>query len=181
MTSTTSPWSRVKSRAKTTCWCGCIPNASPATSSTRSAAIAASSSRTRFGGSTRREEGLDTVEANMKLGLPADLRDYGIGAQILVDLGLTSIRLLTNNPRKIVGLEGYGLTVTDQVPIEHEPSTHNRDYLRAKKQRLGHLLHHQGLALDEEMILEERIQDRERSAADPYGHGPAPRRGERGA
>jgi len=127
------------------------------------------------------EEGLDTVEANMKLGLPADLRDYGIGAQILVDLGLTSIRLLTNNPRKIVGLEGYGLTVTDQVPIEHEPSTHNRDYLRAKKQRLGHLLHHQGLALDEEMILEERIQDRERSAADPYGHGPAPRRGERGA
>jgi 3,4-dihydroxy 2-butanone 4-phosphate synthase / GTP cyclohydrolase II len=127
------------------------------------------------------EEGLDTVEANMKLGLPADLRDYGIGAQILVDLGLSSIRLLTNNPKKIVGLEGYGLTVTDQIPIEQQPGVHNREYLRAKKQRLGHLLHHQGLALDEEMILEERIHDRERSASDPYGEGPAPRRGERGA
>ncbi len=106
------------------------------------------------------EEGLDTVDANMKLGLPADLRDYGIGAQILVDLGLSSIRLLTNNPKKIVGLEGYGLTVTDQIPIEHAPGQHNRDYLRAKKDRLGHLLHHQGLALDEEMIHEERVQDR---------------------
>jgi 3,4-dihydroxy 2-butanone 4-phosphate synthase / GTP cyclohydrolase II len=108
------------------------------------------------------EEGLDTVDANMKLGLPADLRDYGIGAQILVDLGLTSIRLLTNNPKKIVGLEGYGLTVTDQIPIEHAPGEHNRDYLRAKKERMGHLLHHQGLALDEEMIHEERIHDRQR-------------------
>jgi 3,4-dihydroxy 2-butanone 4-phosphate synthase / GTP cyclohydrolase II len=125
------------------------------------------------------EEGLDTVDANMKLGLPADLRDYGIGAQILVDLGLTSIRLLTNNPKKIVGLEGYGLMVTDQVPIEHPPGEHNRDYLRAKKERLGHMLHHQGLALDEEMIHEERVQDRERAlaeGADPYGQGPAPRR-----
>ena len=123
------------------------------------------------------EEGLDTVDANMKLGLPADLRDYGIGAQILVDLGLSSIRLLTNNPKKIVGLEGYGLTVTDQVPIEHPPGEHNRDYLRAKKERLGHMLHHQGLALDEEMIHEERVQDRERALAenvDPYGQGPAP-------
>jgi 3,4-dihydroxy 2-butanone 4-phosphate synthase/GTP cyclohydrolase II len=125
------------------------------------------------------EEGLDTVDANMKLGLPADLRDYGIGAQILVDLGLSSIRLLTNNPKKIVGLEGYGLTVTDQVPIEHAPGEHNRAYLRAKKERLGHMLHHQGLALDEEMIHEERVQDRERAlaeGADPYGQGPAPRR-----
>jgi 3,4-dihydroxy 2-butanone 4-phosphate synthase/GTP cyclohydrolase II len=125
------------------------------------------------------EGGLDTVDANMKLGLPADLRDYGIGAQILVDLGLSSIRLLTNNPRKIVGLEGYGLTVTDQVPIEQAPGEHNRDYLRAKKERLGHALHHQGLALDEEMIHEERVQDRERALAegtDPYGEGPAPRR-----
>jgi 3,4-dihydroxy 2-butanone 4-phosphate synthase/GTP cyclohydrolase II len=125
------------------------------------------------------ETGLDTVDANIELGLPADLRDYGIGAQILVDLGLSSIRLLTNNPKKIVGLEGYGLTVTDQVPIEHEPGEHNRAYLRAKKERLGHMLHHQGLALDEEMIHEERVQDRERALAetsDPYGQGPAPRR-----
>jgi len=124
------------------------------------------------------EEGLDTVDANMKLGLPADLRDYGIGAQILVDLGLTSIRLLTNNPKKIVGLEGYGLTVTDQVPIEHPATAHNRDYLRAKAQRLGHLLHHQGLALDEEMIREERAHDRERARerhdGDVYGEGHEP-------
>ena len=111
------------------------------------------------------EEGLDTVDANLELGMPADLRDYGIGAQILVDLGLTSIRLLTNNPKKIVGLEGYGLRVTDQVPIEHAPGDHNAAYLRAKAQRLGHLLHHQGLALDEEMIQEERIQDRERAGS----------------
>jgi 3,4-dihydroxy 2-butanone 4-phosphate synthase/GTP cyclohydrolase II len=109
------------------------------------------------------EEGLDTVDANLELGMPADLRDYGIGAQILVDLGLTSIRLLTNNPKKIVGLEGYGLRVTDQIPIEHPPGEHNTDYLRAKAQRLGHLLHHQGLALDEEMIQRERISDRERA------------------
>jgi 3,4-dihydroxy 2-butanone 4-phosphate synthase / GTP cyclohydrolase II len=108
------------------------------------------------------EQGLDTVDANIELGLPADLRDYGIGAQILVDLGLSSIRLLTNNPKKIVGLEGYGLTVTDQIPIQHPPTEHNRDYLRAKRDRMGHLLHHQGLALDEEMIHEEQRQDRER-------------------
>jgi len=108
------------------------------------------------------EEGLDTVDANLQLGMPADLRDYGIGAQILVDLGLSSIRLLTNNPKKIVGLEGYGLQVTDQIPIEHPAGDHNRDYLRAKAQKLGHLLHHQGLALDEEMIQQERRTDRER-------------------
>ena len=124
------------------------------------------------------EEGRDTVDANLELGLPADLRDYGIGAQILVDLGLSSIRLLTNNPKKIVGLEGYGLAVTDQVPIQHAANTHNVAYLRAKKERLGHLLHHQGLALDEEMIHEERVLDRERAAAeedaDLYGQGPAP-------
>jgi 3,4-dihydroxy 2-butanone 4-phosphate synthase/GTP cyclohydrolase II len=102
------------------------------------------------------EEGLDTVEANLKLGLPADLRDYGIGAQILVDLGLSSIRILTNNPKKIIGLEGYGLSVSDQVPIEHAPNPHNAAYLRAKKERMGHTLHHQGLALDEEMLHEEQ-------------------------
>jgi 3,4-dihydroxy 2-butanone 4-phosphate synthase / GTP cyclohydrolase II len=110
------------------------------------------------------EEGLDTVEANLKLGLPADLRDYGIGAQILVDLGLTSIRILTNNPKKIRGLEGYGLSVTAQIPIEHVPNPHNESYLRAKKDRMGHTLHHQGLNLDEELLHSEREHDRERGA-----------------
>jgi 3,4-dihydroxy 2-butanone 4-phosphate synthase/GTP cyclohydrolase II len=106
------------------------------------------------------EEGLDTVDANLRLGLPADLRDYGIGAQILVDLGLSSIRILTNNPKKISGLAGYGLSVADQVPIEHVANPHNVDYLRAKRERMGHTLHHQGLALDEEMLHEEYEQDR---------------------
>jgi 3,4-dihydroxy 2-butanone 4-phosphate synthase / GTP cyclohydrolase II len=105
------------------------------------------------------EEGADTVEANLKLGLPADLRDYGIGAQILVDLGLTSIRILTNNPKKIHGLEGYGLSVAEQVPIEAVPNAHNEQYLRAKRDKLGHILHHQGLALDEEMIHDEEERD----------------------
>jgi 3,4-dihydroxy 2-butanone 4-phosphate synthase/GTP cyclohydrolase II len=105
------------------------------------------------------EEGADTVEANLKLGLPADLRDYGIGAQILGDLGLTSIRILTNNPKKIVGLEGYGLSVSEQVPIESAPNAHNEDYLRAKRDKMGHTLHHQGLALDEEMIHDEEERD----------------------
>ncbi|HEX3830818.1 MAG TPA: bifunctional 3,4-dihydroxy-2-butanone-4-phosphate synthase/GTP cyclohydrolase II [Solirubrobacteraceae bacterium] len=108
------------------------------------------------------EEGFDTVDANLKLGLPADLRDYGIGAQILVDLGLTSIRILTNNPKKISGLAGYGLSVADQIPIEHAPNLHNAAYLRAKAEKLGHTLHHQGLALDEEMLEEEHEHDRER-------------------
>src|SRR5205809_5071497 len=84
------------------------------------------------------EEGADTVEANLKLGLPADLRDYGIGAQILGDLGLTSIRILTNNPKKIVGLEGYGLSVTAQIPIQHLPNPHTEAYLRAKMERMVH-------------------------------------------
>jgi 3,4-dihydroxy 2-butanone 4-phosphate synthase / GTP cyclohydrolase II len=108
------------------------------------------------------EQGLDTVDANLELGLPADLRDYGIGAQILVDLGLTSIRLLTNNPKKIRGLEGYGLRVSDQIPIQHLPNPHNEAYLRAKRERMGHSLHHQGLPLDEEMLHEEALEDRTR-------------------
>jgi 3,4-dihydroxy 2-butanone 4-phosphate synthase/GTP cyclohydrolase II len=112
------------------------------------------------------ENGFDTVDANLELGLPADLRDYGIGAQILVDLGLRSIRILTNNPKKIVGLEGYGLTVTDQIPIEQLPGEHNRDYLRAKRDKLGHTLHHQGLPLDEDMFREERQTDRRRKVAE---------------
>jgi len=106
------------------------------------------------------EGGLDTVDANLELGLPADLRDYGIGAQILVDLGLRKIRILTNNPKKIVGMEGYGLEVTDQIPIEQVPGEHNRDYLRTKRDRLGHMLHHQGLPLDEELFHDEREADR---------------------
>jgi len=101
------------------------------------------------------EEGLDTVEANERLGLPADLRDFGIGAQILVDLGLSSIRILTNNPKKIHALEGYGLTVTDQIPIEEAPNPENVAYLRAKREKLGHTLHHQGLDLDGELLLRE--------------------------
>ena len=105
------------------------------------------------------EEGLDTVDANLKLGLPADLRDYGIGAQILGDLGLTSIRILTNNPKKIIGLEGYGLSVTEQVPIQSVSNPHNEEYLRTKRDRLGHTLHHQGLALDEELIHSEHLDD----------------------
>ena len=108
------------------------------------------------------EEGLDTVDANLRLGLPADLRDYGIGAQILTDLGLTSIRILTNNPKKISGLAGYGLSVSDQLPIEHVSNPHNEAYLRAKRDRLGHTLHHQGLAFDEEMLHDEQEQDRQR-------------------
>jgi len=105
------------------------------------------------------EDGFDTVDANLKLGLPADLRDYGIGAQILGDLGLSSIRILTNNPKKIVGLEGYGLSVSEQVPIQAVPNPHNEEYLRAKRDRLGHTLHHQGLALDEELLFEEHRND----------------------
>jgi 3,4-dihydroxy 2-butanone 4-phosphate synthase/GTP cyclohydrolase II len=86
------------------------------------------------------ERGLDTVEANLKLGYKMDLREYGLGAQILVDLGLKTIRLLTNNPRKIVGLEGYGLEVIEQVPIRVAPNRHNARYLRAKREKMGHLV-----------------------------------------
>ncbi len=107
------------------------------------------------------DKGLDTVDANLELGLPVDLRDYGIGAQILVDLGLSSIRILTNNPKKIRGLEGYGLSVTDQIPIVHAANPHNEAYLRAKRDRLGHSLHHQGLPLDEQMVHDEHVHDRE--------------------
>ena len=86
------------------------------------------------------DNGLDTVEANESLGFPADLRDYGIGAQILVDLGLTNIRLLTNNPKKVVGLEGYGLRVVETLPIITKPTPINIDYLKTKQSKLGHLL-----------------------------------------
>ncbi|HVO54020.1 MAG TPA: bifunctional 3,4-dihydroxy-2-butanone-4-phosphate synthase/GTP cyclohydrolase II [Solirubrobacterales bacterium] len=88
------------------------------------------------------EGGRDTVDANLELGLPADLRDYGIGAQILGDLGLSSIRILTNNPKKVIGLEGYGLSINALVPIRPTPNPHNAAYLSAKRDRLGHSLEH---------------------------------------
>jgi 3,4-dihydroxy 2-butanone 4-phosphate synthase / GTP cyclohydrolase II len=122
------------------------------------------------------EDGLDTVDANLKLGLPADLRDYGIGAQILVDLGLSSIRILTNNPKKIHGMEGYGLSVSEQVPIQPIPNPHNEAYLRAKRDKLGHTLHHQGLPLDEELIHDEHQKQAEREALGlREGEEPEPR------
>ena len=86
------------------------------------------------------EQGFDTIEANRKLGYPMDLREYGLGAQILCDLGLKTIRLLTNNPKKIVGLEGYGLEIVEQVPIRIKPNPHNEKYLRVKREKLGHLI-----------------------------------------
>ncbi len=86
------------------------------------------------------DDGMVTVEANQALGFPADLRDYGIGAQILVDLGVKQIRLLTNNPRKIVGLEGHGLSVVERVPIKIQHNAKNENYLKTKKDKLGHIL-----------------------------------------
>jgi len=86
------------------------------------------------------DKGLDTVEANIKLGFKPDLRDYGIGAQILVDLGVRNMRLITNNPKKIVGLEGYGLKVVERVPVEMQPHEKNVIYLKTKKKKLGHIL-----------------------------------------
>jgi 3,4-dihydroxy 2-butanone 4-phosphate synthase/GTP cyclohydrolase II len=97
--------------------------------------------------------GLDTVEANLALGFPPDAREWGIGNQILADLGLTTIRILTNNPRKLTGLDGYGLTVVEQVPLEVEPTAENERYLAAKREKLGHTitkLHHQGAHLGSE-------------------------------
>jgi 3,4-dihydroxy 2-butanone 4-phosphate synthase / GTP cyclohydrolase II len=91
------------------------------------------------------EQGLDTVEANVELGFPADARDYGIGNQILADLGLSTIRILTNNPKKLIGIDGFGLTVVEQVPIEVVPGEENRAYLATKRAKLGHRLHHQDL------------------------------------
>jgi 3,4-dihydroxy 2-butanone 4-phosphate synthase/GTP cyclohydrolase II len=96
------------------------------------------------------ETGLDTVEANLELGFPADSRDWGIGSQILADLGLSTIRILTNNPKKIVGLEGFGLSVVEQVPIEIPPNAENLRYLKTKKEKLGHRLHHQDLRYEVE-------------------------------
>ncbi len=96
------------------------------------------------------EGGLDTVEANLALGFGADEREWGIGNQILSELGLTTIRLLTNNPKKVSGLQAFGLEVTEQVPIEMPPHPENRRYLAAKRDKLGHGLHHQGLRFEED-------------------------------
>jgi 3,4-dihydroxy 2-butanone 4-phosphate synthase/GTP cyclohydrolase II len=87
------------------------------------------------------DQGMDTVEANLELGFQADMRNYGIGAQVLVDLGVKKMRLLTNNPKKIIGLDGYGLSIIEQIPIEIEPNEFNRCYLECKKSKMGHLLH----------------------------------------
>ena len=178
-TSTMSRWSRARSPASRTCWCGSTPSASPATSSTRCAATAAGSCSgagdDRAGGrgascSTSRqegrgigllnklrayalqEEGLDTVEANERLGLPADLRDFGIGAQILATSGSPRSASSPTTRKKIHALEGYGLSVTEQIPIEQPPNPENVAYLRTKRDKLGHTLHHQGLDLDGEML-----------------------------
>ncbi len=86
------------------------------------------------------EQGLDTVDANLKLGFPMDLRDYGVGAQMLSELGVNQIRLLTNNPKKVVGLQGHGLKIVEQLPIRVSPNPHNARYLKTKKDRMGHLL-----------------------------------------
>jgi 3,4-dihydroxy 2-butanone 4-phosphate synthase/GTP cyclohydrolase II len=96
------------------------------------------------------EDGLDTVDANLALGFAADEREWGIGNQILADLGLSTIRLLTNNPKKVSGLQAFGLEVTEQVPIEMPPNDENRRYLATKRDKLGHGLHHQGLKFDAE-------------------------------
>ena len=94
--------------------------------------------------------GLDTVDANLALGFPPDMREYGIGSQILGDLGLTTIRILTNNPKKIAGIEGFGLKVVAQEPIEVPPNAENSRYLDTKRTRLGHRLHHQGEKFQDE-------------------------------
>ena len=125
------------------------------------------------------EQGLDTVEANLELGFPADARDYGIGNQILADLGLTTMRILTNNPKKLTGIDGFGLTVVEQVPIEVVPNAENRRYLATKRDKLGHRLHHQDLKnLDLDLDADERgerVSDSDDGQMPPLS--PAPGRG----
>ena len=115
--------------------------------------------------------GMDTVDANLELGLPVDLRDYGIGAQILVDLGLGSIRIMTNNPKKIIGLEGYGLSVTEQVPIQHAANPHNARLPEREAHPARPHAPPPGAPLDEEMLHAEHEHDRDARGAER----PAPR------
>ncbi len=115
------------------------------------------------------EQGFDTVEANVELGFPADARDYGIGNQILADLGLTTIRILTNNPKKLTGIDGFGLTVVEQVPIEVVPRDENRAYLATKRAKLGHRLHHQDLK-NLPTTNRSRPNERDRRAAARHRH-----------
>ena len=119
------------------------PARSGACSSTCPRRAAASASWRSSRPTSCRRTGFDTVEANVELGFPPDAREYGIGSQILADLGLSTIRILTNNPRKITGIEGFGLKVVEQVPIEVPPNMENRQYLETKRDKLGHRLHHQ--------------------------------------
>ena len=118
----------------------CRPRVAASCSTSSDTRVAASGLPTSCRAYELQEQGADTVEANEALGFPADLRDYGIGAQILCDLGLHSIRLMTNNPRKIVGLEGYGLKITEQVPLEVESCDTNIRYLTTKKDKMSHTL-----------------------------------------
>lgn len=113
------------------------------------------------------DQGADTVDANLELGLPSDSREYGTGAQILADLGITSMRLLTNNPAKRAGLSGFGLHITDRVPLEIEPNPHNAFYLETKRARMGHELERTGSAVVESVV--DLNEDDE--SLDDGGHG----------
>jgi 3,4-dihydroxy 2-butanone 4-phosphate synthase/GTP cyclohydrolase II len=118
------------------------------------------------------DAGQDTVEANESLGFRPDLRDYGIGAQILLDLGLSSLRILTNNPRKIVGLEGYGLKVTGREPVQITPGPHNRSYLATKREKLGHLLVDDGRAPARRHNADDSIMDGAPAGEETDTHAP---------
>jgi 3,4-dihydroxy 2-butanone 4-phosphate synthase/GTP cyclohydrolase II len=120
---------------------------------------------------TLQDNGRDTVDANVELGLPVDSREYGIGAQILVELGVTRMRLMTNNPAKYGGLEGYGLDIVERVPLEQVPNPENVEYLRTKRERMGHLLSGLDLATPESIPPEMPAQEAVGDAGDLDGVG----------